>query len=517
VTTSDTVIAAYGRQTVRAFYVSRVAATLCCFVVLLAPALWNRYPLLQYDTGGYLARWYEGYLVPSRSTVFGLFLHLGEGLHFWPELVLQTGCAIWVVSLVLRAAGFAAGPWHRTLMVAGLSLVTALPVLSSTLLTDIFAGLSVLSLHLLIFHRSVFAPLERIGLFLLIAFAAATHSATLIVLLAVLVLAVPILLVSGLRPAGALLAGGGAIATGAAMLLAGNLALSGQLAWTPGGFGIAFGRMLQDGIVKRYLDDHCPTARLKLCPYRNELPATADDFLWSNGVFNELGRFRGLDEEMRFIVLHSLQKYPLQQIETALAASATQLRLVATGHGTHDQIWHTYGIIERYIPGEVSAMHSARQQRGELNFDPINRVHVPIALGSMILALVLLARATISGCFDETGRLAATVTVAILANAFVCGVLSGPHDRYGARIVWIATFTAAIAILRANQQSAAERKRQRRLVQARAFAPARRDRTTRGCASPAHSAGHALHESSMKAHAPKLRVDPAASMSVRRP
>jgi hypothetical protein len=140
VTTSDTVIAAYGRQTVRAFYVSRVAATLCCFVVLLAPALWNRYPLLQYDTGGYLARWYEGYLVPSRSTVFGLFLHLGEGLHFWPELVLQTGCAIWVVSLVLRAAGFAAGPWHRTLMVAGLSLVTALPVLSSTLLTDIFAG-----------------------------------------------------------------------------------------------------------------------------------------------------------------------------------------------------------------------------------------------------------------------------------------------------------------------------------------------------------------------------------------
>jgi hypothetical protein len=141
VTTSDTAIAAYGRQTVRAFHISHVAATLCGFVVLLAPALWNRYPLLQYDTGGYLARWYEGYLVPSRSTVFGLFLHLGEGLHFWPELVLQTGCAIWVASLVLRAAGFAVGAWHRTLMVAGLALATALPVLSSSLLTDIFAGL----------------------------------------------------------------------------------------------------------------------------------------------------------------------------------------------------------------------------------------------------------------------------------------------------------------------------------------------------------------------------------------
>jgi len=39
------------------------------------------------------------------------------------------------------------------------------------------------------------------------------------------------------------------------------------------------------------------------------------------------------------------------------------------------------------------------------------------------------------------------------AKAFIsgpsCGALSGPLDRYGARIAWIATFTAAIAILRA--------------------------------------------------------------------
>src|ERR1700759_3127912 len=44
-------------------------------ILLTAPALWNGYPLLQWDTGGYLARWYEGYLFPSRSTTFGLYLH----------------------------------------------------------------------------------------------------------------------------------------------------------------------------------------------------------------------------------------------------------------------------------------------------------------------------------------------------------------------------------------------------------------------------------------------------------
>jgi hypothetical protein len=278
--------------------------TLVCLMALLAPALWNGYPLLQYDTGGYLARWCEGYLVPSRSTVFGLFLHAGEGLRFWPELVLQAGCTVWVIWLVLRAIGPGTGPWRLAIVVSSLSLLTALSVLSSMLLTDIFAGLAVLSLHLLIFHGSQLCRTERFGLFLLIAFAAASHSATLAVLLAILILYVSVSLLSGLRLLSRLFPAAGTIAK-AAMLLAANFALSGQLAWTPGGFGIAFGRILQDGIVKRYLDEHCPDARLKLCPYRSELPRTADDFLWSYGIFNDLGRFSGLGEEMRFIVLRS--------------------------------------------------------------------------------------------------------------------------------------------------------------------------------------------------------------------
>ena len=56
--------------------VLRIGGAIAATALLLAPAIWNRFPLLQYDTGGYLARWYEGYLEPSRSTVYGLFLTL---------------------------------------------------------------------------------------------------------------------------------------------------------------------------------------------------------------------------------------------------------------------------------------------------------------------------------------------------------------------------------------------------------------------------------------------------------
>lgn len=47
----------------------RLGEAAAAILLLVVPALWNRFPFLQYNSGGYLARWYEGYLVPSRSTV----------------------------------------------------------------------------------------------------------------------------------------------------------------------------------------------------------------------------------------------------------------------------------------------------------------------------------------------------------------------------------------------------------------------------------------------------------------
>ena len=423
----------------------RVALASGALLVLLAPALWNGYPLLQYDTGGYLARWYESYLVPSRSTVFGLFLHVGEGMSFWPEVAVQSVLTLWIIALVLRVFGLAGRP-RLPATVAALAILTALPWLTSILLTDIFAGLGVLAFYLLVLRADDLRRWERIALFVLTAFSAATHSATFVVLFALLAAAV---LAAGraLVPLGGLMRGAGALACGAAMLLAANFALSGRLAWTPGGYGIAFGRMLQDGIVSRYLDDHCPNPNLRLCPYRKELPASADEFLWGYGVFNDLGRFAGLGEEMRKIVLASLVEYPGQQAASALAAMLKQLTLVASGEGVHDGIMHTYGIMERFIPAEVPAMRAARQQRGELDIGALNRLQVPIALLSMLLTFVLAA--TLPRRREDLAMLAATVALAVLANAFVCGAVSGPHDRYGARLAWVATFVVIVALLRA--------------------------------------------------------------------
>jgi len=198
--------------------------------------------------------------------------------------------------------------------------------------------------------------------------------------------------------------------------------------------------------------------------------------------------------------------------------------VLATGEGVVDSIWHTHGMIEKFVPSALPAMRASRQLNGELDFTAINRLHVPVALGSMLLLALLLILGMIeptpaeltrvhplipanagiqilseqvpatttdlgprlrgderqSGSeptwspsalalarlvsFAEVAPLAVTAALAILGNAVVCGVLANPHDRYGARMVWIATLVVAMVPWRlsGHRSSATSKARQAR-------------------------------------------------------
>jgi hypothetical protein len=429
--------------------IAQIASRLAAMLVLLLPAFWNGFPLLEYDIGGYLARWFEGTLVPSRSTTYGLFLVAGSPLDFWPVVILQAAAAVWIIGVMLKIYRPDVHPAGLLAIVAALAATTALPWLASELLTDIFSGLAVLAFHALVWHGYRIEPRQRAALVVFIAFAVSTHSATYAVLLALSVAALICWLFNRkLVPGTAIAHAGFAMLLGAVMLVAGNYVVAKRVAWTPGGYSIAFGRMLQDGIVTRYLGDHCPDARLKLCSYRNELPRDADVFLWGDSVFNRLGRFAGLGDEMRTIVLESLRDYPALQLKAALIATAKQLVAVGTGEGIVTTIWHTHGMIENYTPSAAPAMRAARQQRGEVSFAAINAVDEPVAWAVMALIPLLIILGFYRADFADLGALAATIALALLANAAFCGVISNPHDRYGSRMVWIAAFAAALAAWR---------------------------------------------------------------------
>ena len=423
-------------------------AIVLSMALLIAPALWNGFALLQYDTGGYLARWYEGYLVPSRAVVYGLILNAGVPLAFWPVLLLQSALTVWIVALMLRTHGFERRPLLLGI-IAALSLLTTLPWLTSILLTDIFCGFGVLALYLLLLRSDALNRRERVGLILFVAVSAATHNATLAVLLGLLAAAGLLWLIDRRRlPLASLGRGALALAIGALLVLAADFIVAKRLAWTPGGFALSFGRMLQDGIVKKYLDEHCPDPALQLCTYKDRLPDDADVWFWGSKLFDQLGRFAGLGPEMKKIAVDSVIAYPALQAKAALVATARQLIAVHTGEGVLTTIWHTYAIIEQFTPQLAPAMHAARQQHGELSFTAINELQYPLALIAMALLPVIMWLAWRKTIPTAIGELAATVTLALLGNAFVCGALSNPHDRYGARMVWLAAFTVMLALAR---------------------------------------------------------------------
>src|SRR5271165_3113381 len=82
-----------------------LAASAAMVLVLLAPALWNGFPLIFPDTGGYLGRPIEGTLALGRSALYGLFLYAGVPTAFWPNVIAQAALTAWLIVLTMRASG----------------------------------------------------------------------------------------------------------------------------------------------------------------------------------------------------------------------------------------------------------------------------------------------------------------------------------------------------------------------------------------------------------------------------
>jgi hypothetical protein len=139
-----------------------------------------------------------------------------------------------------------------------------------------------LALYLLLLRAEALSRSERIGLAALIAISAATHSATFALLLVLLAAGALLAAIDRTRLSLKRLGQGcAALAFGALLVLAAaNALVAKRLAWTPGGFALSFGRKLQDGIVTKYLNEHCPRADLILCKYKDDLPRNADQWFW---------------------------------------------------------------------------------------------------------------------------------------------------------------------------------------------------------------------------------------------
>lgn len=430
-----------------------------CILLLVLPALYNGFPVVFYDTGGYIERPFEAVLTPGRSIAYGVFLASLEGhAHWFPVAIAQAALCVWMIHLLARVHGLAHGLIGLAVIVAVLSALTSLPWFTSQLMPDVFAPVVAIILYLLAFRSDLLARWERAALVAVGAFAMAAHSSHLVLAGGLVAVICILALARTIHWRLPLLV----LALGMVAVPAGNFLVAGQFRFTPGGTTFIFGRVLQDGIVARFLADHCPSERFKLCAYRTVLPKTGDDWIWgTESQFEALGGWAGAADEMRQIGLDSLRAYPLQHVQTALTSAFAQFVAIAAGEGVDrmkpEDLWHTRYAVERFEPGALPAYDSARQQHGDLSFVGLNRIYLPVAFGSMLLTAAAFAWSLLRHEVEHA-EVCGFILLSLLGNAFICGVFSGPHARYQSRIVWLSTLCVLLTVHRLKLVAIARRR-----------------------------------------------------------
>lgn len=429
-------------------HVRNIGAVLAASLALAGVALWNGYPLVYYDSEDYVRMSFTFDLVIFRTLPYALFMTVARPFAtLWAVVGLQALIAAWMLR---ETVAVFAERRQRTLLVvlaAGLALLSGLAWNTGQIMADAFTGLTVLGAAVLAFGDARLSRVRRGVLIGLTALSIVVHLSH--VALSAGLLLVLIGMWGAARwwpvPRPRLAAPAAAIVLGILGLpLVHGIAI-GQPVLSVGGQVLQLALFSQDGTAKLYLDKHCPEgAKLKLCPYKDRLPVTTEDFLWGKTDFpfwTDLGGWAGMRDEAAIVVSGTIREFPGAVLKASLINIGKQWRLLNTGEGLDPKVaegrpGEFIDTLKLFYPGDYPAFKAARQQQPPgFDFAAVNAVHGPVAHGAILLTLAVLVWAWKRQ--PALAGLGVLVLLALLGNAIICGAGSNPHDRYQNRVAWL--------------------------------------------------------------------------------
>lgn len=219
-------------------------------------------------------------------------------------------------------------------------------------------------------------------------------------------------------------------------------------------------RIIQDGPGLTYLDTHCPDDTIPTCKLHEALQWSDDPYriTATHIVFEtsqRLGSFRLMTPEDQKAVADDqigfffdvLVDQPVATVTAFLKNTFIQSGWVAVDLTIpNDKIVEQHRTVTGLISGDFD---HGRITRDVSWIGPVTTAQEIFYLLSLatILALILLPR-RVPG---EVKALAIMVLLGILANALVCGGISQPSTRYGARVIWLLPLMATIMVIFARR------------------------------------------------------------------
>ncbi|HQY44858.1 MAG TPA: hypothetical protein PK450_11850 [Paracoccaceae bacterium] len=225
-------------------------------------------------------------------------------------------------------------------------------------------------------------------------------------------------------------------------------------------------RLIQDGPGYDWLEAHCPDETIPSCPLWDALQLSQDPYRLtaSHIVFEtskRLGSFRLMSETDQKQVADAqvgffkdvLREMPLAVSWAFIVNTFKQSAMVSV-----DMTLPTRQIEAQNV--SVTGTLSGPLTLGRLSesradwLGPVTRLQKTYYAAALVMTLALLLSRGLPQGLRIFGMM---VLLGILANAFVCGGISQPATRYGARVVWLVPLLAALLLhwtMRAGEERA---------------------------------------------------------------
>ena len=423
---------------VRRLFVGAVAA--CALVSI---ALYNGYPTVFSDTGGYLLTGkFLIALAPFRAPGYAIFTRLTSmGISAWFTIVVQAAMVVYVLYetcdyLIEGDRKFA--DLYFLASVCVLTALTSLPWLVSLLMPDVFAGLLFLSAFLLAFAEEI-KPIQRIVLAAIFTISIAAHTSLLPI--AVLFVVVAVILRQMNRTPRALSSTRSVLVWLLVPILAAGIftaALNRQMGLgfrlSPSRNSFLLARLFGDGLAADFLRKNCPKEDFISCEYLSELPQTQEEFLFEHPLYLEL---KGHDDEMEKIVRGTILAYPLRFAVSSAKETLLQLASLRTGdeirsYGARE--WNS-NVIPLVFPGDFQAFTNGREYRDRLTPLADDAAALDATVFWLSVATCLLLART--GRFGRINLFFYSALAYLVINAAICATFAGVYDRYQGRVAWI--------------------------------------------------------------------------------
>lgn len=395
----------------------------------------------------------------GRSIYYGVVVALLTAIvGFWSVPLLQS--FIFSLALTLCIGKYCKKKLQATVFIGlCIAFFTTAPFFNIYIMPDFLAGLTIIAIIQLLASPEKLNKLEVIFWWSLLVFAVMSHTTHL--LLAV-VLSISVVLFGALfslrKPFVGIVAVGLALAcalTGEWLFETVVTANHGKPPLRP---PFLAARLIDDGPGYTYLKERCPETNYEYCKYVGRLPVRSVDFLWSpdpkTGVFavaTDESRVKMSEQQFAFAI-DVVAAYPIEQYWASQARFLEQLSNFSLLEFQYDDELRKK-IENRWSETYYKKISSTKFFQN--NF-PIKFWSLVIYCSTVLSIFVIIFLFVLNFGKPKANMIADKhfyvfsigLLLGLLGNAAISGVLSAPHDRYQARVVWLVCLLASTMIWR---------------------------------------------------------------------